>query len=287
MKSSNERTAVSMDDEFLKEYSADAAIRKYTKETAGQGISYLLDHDYGEIYLDAIENSIPKSAMRDGVRLLEFGCGGGMNLVHLTNALERKGIPLNAAYGTDFSEVLIQAANQEADKYLPAKSREKVRFCSARNEKLASDLAKALGASTQTLAGSFHLVVGVNTFRYCQRLKADVECASAIFDLLVEGGICIMIDMNNRFPLFRSRFRDSLTRDKEAYYLPTLDEYAQPFLTAGFEILRKGNFCWIPHSAGPRMTKVLKALSPTLSAIAPNHAMRSLVVSRKPIRRSV
>ncbi len=283
MKISSEPTVANMDGEFLKEYSADAAIRKYTKETAGSGISYLLDNDYGKIYLDALENLIPKSALRDGVRLIEFGCGGGMNLVHLASTLEGKGIPLQTAYGTDFSEVLIQAANQEANKYLSPKQKEKVRFFPARNENLADDLAKGLSAPKNSLLGTFHLIIGVNTFRYCQRLKADVECASAIFDLLVDGGICVMIDMNQGFPLFRSRFRDSLTKDKELYYLPTLEEYARPFTTAGFELLRKENFCWIPHSAGPGLTKVLKALSPALSSIAPNHAMRSLVVSRKPV----
>ena len=281
MKISIERTPVNMDDEFLKEYSADAAIRKYTRETAGDGISYLLDNDYGKIYLDALENSIPRSAVQDGVRLIEFGCGGGMNLLHLVSTMARRGIALQCAYGTDFSERLIEAANQEASKYLSPKQNESIKFCVARNENLAEDLAKGLGTPKSALLGTFHLIVGVNTFRYCQRLKADVECATAIRELLVEGGICIMIDMNKGFPLFRSRFRDSLTKDKEAYYLPSLEEYSRPFSSVGFEILRKENFCWIPHSAGPRLTRFLRALSPALSSVVPNHAMRSLVISRK------
>jgi hypothetical protein len=282
MKISTERPSANIDELFLREYSAEEAIRKYTKETAGQGISYLLENDYGKIYLDALENSIPRSAAKEGVRLIEFGCGGGMNLVHLVSMMERRGIALNCAYGTDFSEKLIEAANQEAKTYLSPKQNEKIRFCVGRNENLAEDLAKGIGTPKSALLGSFHLILGVNTFRYCQRLKADVECATAIRDLLAAGGICIMIDMNKGFPLFRSRFRDRITKDEEAYYLPSLDEYAHPFSAAGFEILKKENFCWIPHSAGPWLTRFLKALSPALSSVVPNHAMRSLVISRKP-----
>jgi len=285
MKTSMERPSTNIDELFLKEYSAEEAIRKYTKETAGEGISYLLENDYGKIYLDALENSIPRSAVKDGVRMIEFGCGGGMNLVHLVSTMERKGIALQCAYGTDFSEKLIEAANQEAKTYLSPKQNEKIRFCAARNENLADDLAKGIGTPKSALLGTFHLILGVNTFRYCQRLKADVQCATAIYDLLAEGGICIMIDMNKGFPLFRSRFRDRLTKDEEAYYLPTLDEYANPFSSAGFEILRKENFCWIPHSAGRRLTRFLKALTPALNSMVSSHAMRSLVISRKPERR--
>lgn len=34
--------------DFLGEYSTEASIRKYTKDTAGNGIRYLLDHDSNE-----------------------------------------------------------------------------------------------------------------------------------------------------------------------------------------------------------------------------------------------
>jgi SAM-dependent methyltransferase len=273
-----------MDQEFLKEYSAEEAIRKYTRETAGAGISYLLEHEYGKIYLDALEKSLSEPARQTGVRILEFGCGGGMNLLHLASTLERRGIAVQCAYGADFSPKLIDAANAEAKRYLSPMMKEKVRFSVARNETLAQDLANGLGVASKTLLGSFHLILGVNTFRYCQRLKTDVVCARAIFNLLEDGGICVMIDMNNRFPLFRSRFRDHLMKEKELYYLPSLDEYAKPFSAVGFDIIQKGNFCWIPHSAGPRLTSLLRKLTPMLNSVARNHAMRSLVISRKPGR---
>jgi hypothetical protein len=40
-------------------------------------------HDYTDIYLEAIGNDMPKSKISKGLRVLEFGCGAGMNLVHL------------------------------------------------------------------------------------------------------------------------------------------------------------------------------------------------------------
>ena len=266
---------------FLEEYSSQDSIRKYTKETAGNGISYLLDHDYGQIYLDVLERYVPKTSIQRGVRLWEFGCGGGMNLVHLVSTMERRGIPLNCAYGTDFSEALIDAANREASKYLSPAQQKKVRFCVARNENLIDDVTSRLNLPKNELVGSFDLIFGVNTIRYCHRLMNEMECVGAISELLVNKGVCIVIDMNDKFPAFRSRFRDRLTKERKAYYLPTLDEYARPFSSAGFEILRKENFCWIPHSAGPGLTAVMKTLTPVLSTVLPSHAMRSLVISRK------
>lgn len=280
-----EQAPVGIAEQFLEEYSAEAAVRKYTKATAGQGISYLLENDYRQIYVDALAKSCIRSAGPKGARVLEFGCGGGMNLVHLMSVLEREGIAVERAYGTDFSTKLITAANQEAQKYLSPRQREKVQFCAARNEDLADDMAVGLGVHQNELLGSFHFILGVNTFRYCQRLQKEVDCATGIYNLLAPGGVCVVIDMNHGFPFFRSRFRDQMTKEKEAYYLPTLEEYAHPFSVAGFETLRKENFCWIPHSAGPALTKVLRALTPALNAMVPSHAMRSLVVSRKPGRK--
>ena len=88
--------------------------------------------------------------------------------------------------------------------------------------------------------------------------------------------------MNNRFPAFRSRLR-GLERNATECYLPSLEEYASPFKTAGFEIIRQENFCWIPHSAGRALTLCCRFLSPCLNLVARGRAMRSLVVARKPV----
>jgi hypothetical protein len=90
-----------------------------------------------------------------------------------------------------------------------------------------------------------------------------------------------MIDMNDRFPLFRSRLKGSVESPEEAY-LPSLDEYTTPFEQTGFEVMKSENFCWIPHSAGPALTGICRALTPILNATARSRAMRSLVVARKP-----
>jgi SAM-dependent methyltransferase len=264
---------------FLQEYNAQENIRKYKRETAGYGISYLLNHDYGDLYLEVLERYVPQSRLQRGIRLWEFGCGGGMNLIHLVSLTGRRGIAWECAYGTDFSEPMIEAAKREAKECLTPAQNGKVRFCVAKNESLIGDVTLGLGVKAEELLGSFDVLLGVNTIRYNHRLMNENECAGDIFNLLREGGVCIVIDMNDKFPAFRSRFRE--WRTNRANYLPSLDEYARPFSSAGFEILRKENFCWVPHSAGGRLTAVMSALTPVLGTIAPSRAMRSLVVSRK------
>jgi hypothetical protein len=92
-----------------------------------------------------------------------------------------------------------------------------------------------------------------------------------------------MIDMNNKFPLFRSRMRsEKVTDDPLETYIPSLSEYSRPFREAGLEIIEERNFCWIPHSARRLMCLTMKMLTPTLQGLFPAYAMRSLVVSRKP-----
>ena len=91
-----------------------------------------------------------------------------------------------------------------------------------------------------------------------------------------------MIDMNDRFPLFRSHLKRTV-ESSDATYLPSLDEYAEPFQQSGFEIVSKRHFCWIPHSAGPSLTRVCRMLTPILNVTAPSRAMRSLVIAKKPL----
>lgn len=268
-------------DRFLEEYSRESTVRRYTKETAGCGIQYLLDHDYGELYFSVLEKCVPKSKMQLGIRLWEFGCGGGMNLIHLVTKLEEHGITVNCAYGTDFSPRLIDAARSEAETYLSPAHRGKVHFSVARNENLIDDVTKASGISKDHLLGSFDLLLGVNTIRYCHRLGNEDQCVQEILSLLSPGGACIVIDMNNKFPAFRSRVRDRMTKGKRACYLPSLDQYARPFLSAGFRILKKANFCWIPHSAGLQLTSFMKTLTPVLNGVVPSRAMRSVIVAQK------
>ncbi len=267
-------------DKFLDEYVSEDAVRKYTTLTAGYGITHLLRNQYARIYLDVIKSYL-RNPPALPLRLLEFGCGGGMNITRLVSLLEEKGIPVEYAYGTDFSPRLVQAAGEESKAFLPAALARKLSFHVARNEHLIQDLVAEIGADKDRI-GSFDLVVGVNTFRYCHRLGKQLECAEDIYRLLRPGGICVMIDMNDRFPAFRSRLR-GLKQDPEECYLPSLEEYVSPFESARFEIIRKANFCWIPHSAGRALTLGCRLLSPFLNLVARSRAMRSLVVARKPV----
>jgi SAM-dependent methyltransferase len=272
-------------DAFFREYTSQDAILKYTRATAGFGISYLLDHDYKQVYLDALKH-LPRQVAQGRIHMLEFGCGGGMNLLHLVSVLSRDGLDIESAIGTDFSPVLIEAATDEAQRYLAPQQRSRVQFCVAKNETLFDELSAALQGEPSKLENSFQFIIGVNTIRYCHRAGRQVDCARDIFRLLAPGGVCVAIDMNDRFPAFRSALKNKLRRQKtqeEECYLPSLNEYTTPFRQTGFEVLRSEHFCWIPHSAGRSMTSLLRLLSPLLSTIAPSRAMRSLVVAQKPL----
>ena len=269
-------------DQFFREYTAQAAILKYTKATAGSGISYLLDHDYKEIYLAAL-GLLPSEARRQGIRMLEFGCGGGMNLVHLVSVLKKEGVRIEKAVGTDFSPVLIEAAKRETKNYLREEELPRLQFHVARNETLIADLSASLMTEGLELGNSFDFILGVNTIRYCHAAENEMDCARDIFDLLVRGGVCVVIDMNNRFPLFRSDLKNRFRRHKEEEcYVPSLEEYTAPFAKTGFEVIRSEHFCWVPHSAGDFLRGLTNGLSPLLNAVAKSRAMRSLVVARKP-----
>jgi len=272
-------------DSFFREYTSQEAILKYTRATAGFGISYLLDHDYKNVYLQALA-LLPAGMKSRPLRILEFGCGGGMNLLHLLTVLSRDGLNVEQAIGADFSPVLIEAANNEAHIYLTPRERSRIRFCVAKNEKLVEELSLNLDQDSSELENSFQFIIGVNTIRYCHRGGNQFDCARDIFRLLEPGGVCVVIDMNNRFPAFRSALKNKLRGKKEQNeecYLPSLEEYTAPFQQAGFEIFCSEHFCWIPHSAGRVMTGLLHSLAPILSTVAGSRAMRSLVVAKKPL----
>jgi SAM-dependent methyltransferase len=271
-----------MDASFFDEYTSHDAILKYSRATAGYGISYLLNHDYKDIYCQAF-TLLPPEVRRRPIRILEFGCGAGMNLVHLVSVLKQEGIKVEKAVGTDFSPVLIEAAKREAKNYLRAEDQGKIVFYVAKNESLIPDISAASGTDRSQLLNSFDFILGVNTIRYCHRFHREMECSREIFDLLVPGGLCVNIDMNDRFPAFRSALKNRFRKVKEEEcYIPSLEEYAAPFEKTGFELLRKEHFCWIPHSGGKFTCWLLGGLTPVLGTVAKTRAMRSLVVARKP-----
>jgi SAM-dependent methyltransferase len=270
-------------DLFLDEYSRDDVIAKYVSETAGTGIAYALSHVYGPVYLDVIKALITQRPRQHKFRVLEYGCGGGMHLRKLIELLEQQHVEIDVAVGVDFSPGMIEAARQEAALHLPPHVRERTYFAVAGNETLAQDLASHLPGRLGAIEGSFDIAVGVNTFRYCHRLKKEGDCARSLFRLLRPGGYSVMIDMNRHFPLFRSRLADVFSRrPTEESYVPSLAEYACPFEAAGFTIKESRNFCWFPHSAGPGLITVLRGLSPLLDLSCSRFAMRSLVVAQRP-----
>ena len=206
-----------------------------------------------------------------------------MNLLHLISVLNSKGIQVADAVGTDFSPVMIETAKREAKNHLQEQDLPRLEFYVAKNESLIADLSASAGIERSRLRNSLHFILGVNTVRYCHDAKKEMDNARDIFDLLVPGGVCVVIDMNNQFPLFRSDLKERLRWKKQKQcYVPSLEEYAAPFVEAGFEILRREHFCWIPHSAGALRLGVMRALSPVLNLVVKSRAMRSLIIARKP-----
>jgi SAM-dependent methyltransferase len=268
---------------YLEEYSADAAVQKYVSNTAGAGIAYLLQHVYGPIYDQQISKLVGQNGDKVAIRILEYGCGGGMNLIWIVKRLSDRGLKLDFACGTDFSPKMVKAAEKEASSSLPSTESGKVSFHAVANENLSRDLPKALHRPFADLQNSFHLIVGVNTFRYCFRLASQAKSAADIFSLLRPGGYSVMIDMNRSFPFFRSKLRPGSKTPKDQRYLPSLEEYATAFREAGFQIETKTNFCWVPHSAGPAMVATLRPVSPVLQSRFSRFAMRSLIIGRKPL----
>jgi SAM-dependent methyltransferase len=270
-------------DVYLEEYSADEAVQKYLSNTAGAGIAYLLQEVYGPIYKEQISKLVAQKGDKVAIRILEYGCGGGMNLIWLVRYLLERQLKLDFACGTDFSAKMVDAAKKEASSSLPGTVSDKVSFYAVANENLDRDLPSELGRPLADLQNSFDLIVGVNTFRYCFRLGSQAKSAADIFSLLRPGGISVMIDMNRSFPFFRSKLRGGSNIPKDQRYLPSLDEYDTVFRQAGFDIETKKNFCWVPHSATPGMLAILRTLSPVLQTLFSPFAMRSLIVARKPL----
>lgn len=273
-----------MDDRnaYLEEYSSDETVAKYVSKTAGQGIEYNLARVYGPVYEHIIDAICAEREQDVPFHVLEYGCGAGMNLLWITQLLSRKNRTLGEGIGADFSEKLVDAARRERESLPSPLNTAPVEFVVAANESLVEDLATQLARPREQLENRFELIVGVNTFRYVLRLGKQRACADNVAALLKPGGYSVMIDMNCKFPLFRTQLKDRLTRPRSQYWLPSLQQYAEPFESAGLEIKQQRNFCWVPHSARGVGFAVMRNLAPVLDRLAPSFAMRSLVVARKP-----
>ena len=147
---------------------------------------------------------------------------------------------MNRSIGTDFSPVLIEAAQRDAKNFLGQEQLQRLEFHQAKNESLLADLSVALKKERSQLQGSFDFIFRVNAIRYCYDAGNELDCVKDIFDLLEPGGVCLVIDMNNRFPLFRSDLKNRLRPIKEEdCYVASLEEYAELFIKAGFKVERK------------------------------------------------
>jgi SAM-dependent methyltransferase len=264
------------------EYNAEETISRYRRDTAGDGVSYLLRNSYGPIFVQAAHDVIRETGAKS-LRIIEFGCGAGMALQYVVEALQLEGIEVELAVGTDFVPRMVEAATDELERFGSDAARASVRFVVATNEELASQIADGLGEPLESISGSFHLALGVNTFRYPVRHGNGAQAVEQLERLLTPGGRVVMIDMNDRFPYGAKpkRGEGRVPVRFGAAELPTLDGYAAPFAAGAFEVLEKRHFSWIPHSARGLRFRVARAATPILDRIAPDRAMRSLVVAKR------
>src|SRR5438445_4684 len=154
-----------------------------------------------------------------------------MAVHHLTECLGEKGIDVELAVGADFVPAMIDAARLDLSEYGTPWARERVRYGVATNENLVAGVAEALGVLPKDISGTFHLALGVNTFRYPIRHGTSGESIEQLRTLLAPGGRVVVIDMNDRFPYaLKPRRR---TRHGSRPFpitlgnsnLPSLDEY--------------------------------------------------------------
>jgi len=271
-------------DADFKEYDDEKTIERYRRKTAGEGIDYLLSASYGPIWLRAARDAL-RDTKAQSLRIVEFGCGAGMAVHYVVEALRKEGVEVELAVGADFVPAMVAAAQQEVEEFGDEWTKQRMRFVVATNEELAGQLAGGLGQSAASLEGSFHLALGVNTFRYPIRHGNGADAARQLESLVMPGGRVVVIDMNDRFPYgIKPKRNPPGTRLPYRFgtaELPSLEGYAAPLRDVGFEIVRKEHFSWIPHSANGLRFRAARAAAPLLDKLVGSRAMRSLVVARR------
>jgi SAM-dependent methyltransferase len=276
----------SEDDGDFAEYDAAETVARYRRSTAGEGINYLLPRVYGPIFISAARAAAAETGAKR-LRIVEFGCGAAMALHFLTEALLAEGTDVELAVGADFVPRMVEGASLDVAEYGSETARERMRFAVASNEELAAGLAEAFDTSVDALAGTFHLAIGVNTFRYPIRHGTAAAAVEQLHRLLAPGGRVVVIDMNDRFPYGVKPKRRLPGQTGRLPFrlgnapLPSLEGYARPLAEGGFEVLERRKCCWIPHSACGVRFRLAKATEPVLDRLVPDRAMRSIVVARR------
>jgi len=267
-------------------------VARYLRGSAAPGIHHVVKNVYGPIYQEIIRTLALQRSASDGFRILEYGCGGAMNLIELVERFHSEGARLEFAVGTDFSPPMIEAARSEARRHLPAEVNANTTFCLAQHEMLTQDLASHLGTLPSDLHNSFDLLLSVNTFRYAYRVNKDQSFARELRTLLRPGGYSIMIDLNRSCRFVGSRTYDLLARARQRYYVPSLRQYARAFENAGFVITEARTFfcftylplgAWMPRPMEAGLLSVCRRLRPAFDACLSPLAQHSLIIAQKPI----
>ncbi len=89
-------------DVYMQEYTRDDIIARYISDSAGDGYRVHLHHVYAPTYLRAIRELISSRPKGHKFRVMEYGCGGGMNLLRIAELLRSEGAALESGYGAGF-----------------------------------------------------------------------------------------------------------------------------------------------------------------------------------------
>jgi len=163
-----------------------------------------------------------------------------------------------------FSPTLVQSAAKEAKACLPPGRAGKLSFHVGRNEKLVEIWPRRVPRPAGELTGYFDLILE-STFRYCHRLGKEQDCTADIYHLLRPGGVCINIDMNDRFPAFRSRFKGPV-QDPVETYTPSLGSTPRPSRLLDSRLFGRRTSAGFPTQPGPLSPSAAEWRAPCLTS---------------------